>query len=511
LVKRIACMCAALLGSVALLAACAATETPAPIVEISNQAAQPQSTTETVIYITPTTAPTLVPTVSVITPSATLPPATPTPTLSATPDLAQFQAQCTSLLETLYLTAGDVCLGKPNGYFCNGGLPPRAEPAGPVSSAMALPGSLVDAQEVNLVETAPMLAENKGGLMWLRLDTTPQMDALLVGSVLLRDVTPTGQGFPKWQSFIVITQHVETGCSSVPHSTFALQSFYGQTTRVVINGVSLDINGTLAVQTDATTTFYIVLEGQVNTLVQGQARQIYAGQMLAVPANADHGSPASIPEAAIPLDDARIAHLPVTMLDRPILLPQPGFVRTEGTVNMRSHPDANSLLLYAVPSNEILSILGKNTLEDWLHVRLGNGETGWMRRDLLAGEANNVNAVYDVTPQPPQRPGELGTVGVVIAPQGGNLRRAPDVSFPVLATIPEGTTVTLLERSPYSPWVKVDAGGQVGWMALIVIKTRAAVGFLPIDYEVPLPPRPTALPVFQFGGGHAYPDPNSGQ
>jgi uncharacterized protein YraI len=100
---------------------------------------------------------------------------------------------------------------------------------------------------------------------------------------------------------------------------------------------------------------------------------------------------------------------------------------------------------------------------------------------------------------------------MVVAPSGGNLRQAPDVQFPIVDTLDQGKVVELLARSPYSPWVKVDAGGQVGWMALITVETDTVIGFLPIDYDVPLPPGPTATPIFAFGGGHAYPDPLAGQ
>lgn len=495
---------------IVFMAACRPAEEPARIIELDNQAVS--QATVRVIYVTPTPAPTLVPTIELITPSVTPLPPTPSLTPSPTPDPLQQQAQCQALLEKLYISAADVCLGKPGGYFCNGGLPPRTDPAGPLTSALALPGSLVAVNDVTAVRTPPLLLDNSGGLMWLRLTEFVRMNAMLVGHVELRDITPKDIGLPQWQSFTVITYPGETGCTAVPHSTFIAQSFYGQSTRIVINGVSLDLNGTLAVQTYEGLTVYMALEGEVSAIIQGQTRRILAGQALNVTyTGGNFTTPAAVPGQADMLERGLIDNLPVMLLDRPVLLPQPGYVVTDGNVNMRAMPDASSLLLFAVPAGEILSILGQNTDGDWLHVRLGNGDTGWMRTDLLGGQIGTITAIYDATPVPPQRPGDLGSVGVVIAPQGGNLRRAPDVGFPVLATIPEGTQVKLLERSPYSPWVKVEASGMTGWMALITLETRAAISFLPVDYRVPLPPRPTATPVFRFGGGHAYPDPNGGQ
>ncbi len=502
------CLLVIVLGS---LAACSTPESPARIIELDNQAAA--SATPNVIFVTPTRAPTLIPTAEIITPTATQIPPSATPAPTNTPDTTQLQAECAAVLDKLYQTAGELCLGKPGDTICNGGLPPRTEPAGPLTSSLALPGSLVEAKAADLIQTAPIISNNSGGLVWLRLSEFVQMNALLIGDVELRDVTPQNLGFSDWQSFTVITRPTANDCLTAPTSTFIVESDYGQSTRVVINGVSIDLNGTLAVQTpDAATTAFIALEGQSNLIIQGQARQIVAGQQLNVTYNPDNfTTPISVPSGGVPLTWALIAHLPVVLLDRPILLPQPGYLETNGTVNMRVEPNERALLIYSVPVGEKLSILGKNLENTWYHVRLGNGETGWMRADLLGGFPGDIGQRYDATPVPPQRPGDLGKIGTIKVPQGGNLRRAPDVSFPVLQTLPEGTMVTLLSRSPYSPWVKVDSAGTIGWLALITLETRVAIPFLPVDYQAPLPPQPTPTPQFSFGGGHAYPDPRGGQ
>ena len=68
----------------------------------------------------------------------------------------------------------------------------------------------------------------------------------------------------------------------------------------------------------------------------------------------------------------------------------------------------------------------------------------------------------------------------------------------------------LLARSPYSPWVKVQADDDIGWMALFTLETEAVISSLPVDYDVPLPPRATSTPSFSYGGGHAHPDPEGG-
>jgi uncharacterized protein YgiM (DUF1202 family) len=464
--------------------------------------------TPRVIYITPTPAPTTIPTFELITPSVT---PSPTPTLSPTPDVVAAQTRCEATLKQLYTTATELCLGKPTGYFCNGGLPPRAEPSGGVASSLANPGALVDASNVDMVNPLPLHTNESGGLVWLHLADRVAMNALLIGDVVMRDVTPTDGSFPKWQLFTIETRPPTSPCANTPRSTFIVQGLYGIPTSLVINGASITLNGTLAVLTEGQTTHFIALEGTARLNVVGELRSLYAGQQLDVSYPSGDWTKPTLPPLPAPLTWAYIEHLPIVIMDRPVLLPQPGYVQTTAMVNMRAKPDQSSTLLYQVPANTVMSVLGKSELGDWYHVRLGNGETGWMRADLLGGFVGQINATYAATPIPPQRFGALGSRAKVVAQQGGNLRQAPDVSFNAITTLPPGTEVKLLARSPYSPFVKVDANGQEGWMALITLETQSIIGFLPIDYSVPLPTRPTAVPVFDYGGGHAYPNPNGGQ
>jgi hypothetical protein len=60
-------------------------------------------------------------------------------------------------------------------------------------------------------------------------------------------------------------------------------------------------------------------------------------------------------------------------------------------------------------------------------------------------------------------------------------------------------------RSPYSPWVKIESQGMVGWVALIALETQSIIEALPIDWDVPPPPEPTLVPG-SWGG--AFPDPD---
>lgn len=417
-------------------------------------------------------------------------------------------SECGTPLGTLWLTASDACVGKPFGFVCNGNLAPLVEPAGPVSNSLASVGSLVETSVVESVHTGALSPYGDGGgVAWMRVsepDTFVQYSALLVGDVQLRNVTPPD--FPAWQALTIKTSDAASRCESAPHSSMLVQNLPGTPGRVVVNGVSLDLSGTAVIQTVDTSTRYMVLSGTLGIVVFGQRIDLLPGQEVAVPFTPDNlALPAGQPAAPSVFDEERVANLPVLLLDRPVQVPQAGFARTEGAVNMRTAPTLDQAVIVQVPAGVSMTVLGRNPEGDWYHVRLSDGQTGWMFAELLSGEIGEIDNVYVATPQPLQRLGELGQIAKVIAPNGVSLRSAPDISFSTISTLGFGTQVNLMARSPYSPWVKVDASSQIGWVPLITMETRAIIDALPIDYDVPPPPEPTAIPG-SFGG--AFPNPN---
>lgn len=422
-------------------------------------------------------------------------------------------ASCAMLLEAFYTTASEACLGKPHGQVCNGGNPPIAEPSGPVSNSLAPVGALVSANIVTaLTSTAFADDGSSGGLVWLRAEEK-QLHALLVGDVVLRDVTPEGGEFPAWQSMIVQTGTTVSACDAAPSNTFVIQNALpGIITRVVVNGISIDLLGTAAIQTDENATFVTAIGGEIRVIAGGQTREMLAGQEVEVPHEpGDYSRVSGAPSALVPFHFNRVRNFPVELLDRPARLPQPGFVSTEGAVNLRAGPSTNYGVLGQVPAGTTMTILGRNPVGDWYHVRLPSGNTGWLFAELLRRNHGVITDIYTATPLPPQRYGNLGSVGRVVSPDGVNMRSAPDVSFAALFTLPQGQEVTLVARSPYNPWVKVDVGGIVGWVSLISLDTQVIIESLMVDYDVPPPPvPPTAPPPTAVPGswGSAFPDPS---
>ncbi len=419
--------------------------------------------------------------------------------------LAQDVAACAPAVDAIWTAASNACIKETVGYVCNGGAPPQVEPFGPVSNALNPIGALVDVGVVTSIRTLPIAVENSnGGVMWLRPKSPIRYSGLMVGDTSVTNNTPPD--YPAWQSIIVQTGEQLSSCSAAPRSAFVVQTPFGEPTNIAINGVSVGLNGTLMIQTSGNQTVFAVLSGQTSLFSGGQEELMRPGQQSVVTYNPpDFSSPISAPAFPGLLDETLVQNFPVALLDRPINLPQPGYVTTDGAVNLRVAPTTDAGVIVQVPAGQVLSVLGRDESSQWYHVRVDSGETGWMFAQLLIQNVGNIQAVYSATPLPPQRYGELGHSGKVIAPAGVNLRQAPDINFALITTVPNETIVTLLARSPYSPWVKVNFNNIVGWVALIALETNAVIDALPIDYNVPPQPAPTRVP---GSFGNAFPDPN---
>lgn len=461
-----------------------------------------QPTAAIIVYVTPTPAPTLVPTIARFQ-------ATDTPDLSQAEPAHVNPDNCEAALAAQYVQASDSCLAGPTGFFCNGGQPPKLDPA---SDALSEPAALAEAETIERLQSPPLSAAAGGGLLWLRLEKNILMDALIVGGVNISNRVSAETGLARWRSITIESGAAAADCPAMPPvGALIVQGLYGQTASAFINGVAAEINGTLIVLTQDDETKFITIEGTVLLVAFGQSVTLNVGEQLNLRYEpGDWNRPAQLPSQPVLLEYALIKHLPIRLFDRPVPIPQPGYARTQGGVNMRVAPDINSRLLFQVPAGQTMGILGRSSDGKWLHIRFGNGDTGWMSAELLAGRQGPIHSVYDLTPAPPQRYGDHARRAQVNVPRGGNLREAPDTAFRVKRTLPQGTTVTLLARSPYSPWAKVEADEDIGWMALFTLSTEAVISSLPIDYDVPLPPRATPTPSFSFGGGHAYPDPAGG-
>lgn len=433
-----------------------------------------------------------------------------TTTMSLLITVAQQPAPtCADYLSRFYGIATELCLSAPDNYVCNAGNPPLAEPAGPVSNSLGALGAIIPLDALTSLHTSAFTSDgSNGGLVWVRSQNN-RFRGILLGDARIRDVSSPHA--LRWSSIILTTQTPVDGCFAQPHSSFTFQGRERfEPIRLTINGVTLDVNGTVMALTTPTDTVFIVIEGVIRATAYESSQLVLAGQEIRIPyMHNDFSAPVGPPPLPVPYTASLLANFPIGLLDRPAYLPQPGYVITGAKVNLRTGPSTRFDIIYEVPRGQIMTILGINPAGDWYHVRLANGQTGWMFAEYLERNHGAIHMVYDRTPLPPQRYGELGNHARVIAMDGVMMRQAPDASFPLVMMLPVGAELELLARSPYSPWVKVAFQGVVGWVALLSLETQAIIEALPVDTAVPtlaiagptIIPYPTVI----FGG--AFPDP----
>lgn len=100
-------------------------------------------------------------------------------------------------------------------------------------------------------------------------------------------------------------------------------------------------------------------------------------------------------------------------------------------------------------------------------------------------------------PQPTAVPGFTGVVQV----QRLNVRQGPGTTYPVIGTVSQGETVTILSRNEFGDWWRaccISGTTQDGWMAAQFITPNFDLGqanvLIAIDGAIPTPPPPTPVP-----------------
>lgn len=126
----------------------------------------------------------------------------------------------------------------------------------------------------------------------------------------------------------------------------------------------------------------------------------------------------------------------------PPTTPNTGTVVTSGgNLNMRSAPSTTASIITSIPNGSTVTILGESG--NWYQISFG-GRTGWASKDFI-------------------RPATTAPTTGTVVTSGGNLnmRSAPSASASVIATIPNGSTVTILGES--GNWYQISFGGRTGW------------------------------------------------
>ncbi len=120
-------------------------------------------------------------------------------------------------------------------------------------------------------------------------------------------------------------------------------------------------------------------------------------------------------------------------------------------VNMRSGPDANAEVVYAIPDNQSVTI--QKTIGNWAYVSF-DGVEGWCSMDYLITEEAHSEQMQDYL----NRPAIVATES-----SGLRLRATPSLESDTIESMPKGSEVTILRME--GDWAYVDYQGMSGWCA----------------------------------------------
>ena len=154
---------------------------------------------------------------------------------------------------------------------------------------------------------------------------------------------------------------------------------------------------------------------------------------------------------------------------------------TAGVLTVRAGPGPGYPAVGTVVTDDVVTMLGRNTDSSFIKVRLANGVTeGWISTFYIVASS----PVSELPVLADAQPWGLITTPVV------NVRSGPGLEFNVLTTIGQGTWVTVLGRNAASTWINILVGGAEGWVGRSTISLSVSLaGNLPI---VAAPAEPTA-------------------
>ncbi len=154
-------------------------------------------------------------------------------------------------------------------------------------------------------------------------------------------------------------------------------------------------------------------------------------------------------------NDQQITVEPPSELEEDENIETKAFVATEsGALNLRSQPNANSMVLTTIPKGAAVGVLDAG--DAWTTVRYGSYEGYVMTRYLNFSKDSP-------TEKPPQTDMESSLTATVVTPSGTlNLRMMPHTGSRILARIPPYTVLKVLDRA--AEWSVVEYQNWTGYV-----------------------------------------------
>lgn len=146
-------------------------------------------------------------------------------------------------------------------------------------------------------------------------------------------------------------------------------------------------------------------------------------------------------------------------------------VTASGGLNLRETPSSTGKMLVTIPEGTMIELIEQQGR--WYKTTF-QGKMGWVSADYVSATTSSPIKV-----QPPTAPSDAKTPnddsstdspqkGVITASGGLNLRETPEAIGEILVTIPEGTTIELIEQK--DQWYKTTFQSKTGWVFADYIK-----------------------------------------
>ncbi|MEM8533842.1 MAG: SH3 domain-containing protein [Chloroflexota bacterium] len=172
-----------------------------------------------------------------------------------------------------------------------------------------------------------------------------------------------------------------------------------------------------------------------------------------------------------------------------------------GTVNesglqLRDGPGTNYIPMTKFNAGTELELI--ETYQDWYHVGIPDGASGWVKQDYVSVEAPVVNRLLEAETIPDANPQLSG----VINENSVNLRQGPDSKYTKVGSVDSGTQYDLIGK--HNDWYKIQlSGGDTAWVFSDLINVTPHVSRrVPATSDFPALPRPQQI-VNSGGGGNA--------
>jgi len=193
---------------------------------------------------------------------------------------------------------------------------------------------------------------------------------------------------------------------------------------------------------------------------------------------------------------AAIAVVAVAAQVAAALLASPIASVNTGRLNVREGPSAGYRVIATISIGTDVEMFGRNADASWVQIRLSNGATGWVSSLYL-----NSNMIFNDLPITASTAEPYGwvTTGRL------NMRTGPGTQFPIVATLTQYDTVSIIGISPDGNWALIRAFSLTGWANAGFVGFSVDPSFLPrLDPAAQLTSPPLG-PVPTFGDGLSIP------